>query len=83
MRKTLAANEVITFDTLGTRVNLALLEGDILFKTESAITGAEDEEAYVLNESVRTVSVFTANLGNKAFYIKAGAAGAKIQYRME
>lgn len=83
MRKTLAANEVISFDTLGTRTNIAVLEGNILFKTESAITGDADEEAYVLNEDVRTVSLFTANLGNKKVYIKAGTAGAKIQYRTE
>jgi hypothetical protein len=83
MRKTLTAGQEISFTTNAFTINLAIVSGDILYKRDSAITGASDEKAYALNEDLRTDSIFTGNASPKTIHIKAGASGAVIQYREE
>lgn len=81
MRKTLVANETLQVESIGSHINMALISGDITYKIgDNAIP---DAEADVLNEDVRTDRIWTANLTNKTIFIKAGTAGATIQYRLE
>lgn len=82
MRKVLAANETLTIAVSTTdyaleKCLIALLEGDIQYRTDQAV-GVADADAFVLNEDVRTDTITARNV-----YIKAGASGATIQYRVE
>lgn len=83
MRKTLTANQAISFAASGTRVLFCLISGDVKYKPDSAVTGDSDEAAYVLDESARTDGYYIGNKPETTFHIKAGASGANIQYRVE
>lgn len=82
-RLTMTAGQTTTVTTSKQTINIAVLSGNILYKVGSAVVDANDPDAFVLNEDVRTDSFNTGTNSAKTFHILAGSAGATIQYRTE
>lgn len=79
MYKVLAANEELTLDTKeSSTLLLARFEGEIQYSVGKPI----DISSWKLNATIST-DVVSLRYPNDPVYIKAGAAGATIQYRLE
>lgn len=86
MKKTLAANETLNIpidqdDIDGdTIIHLAIVSGSVEYSINETAT---DEESYVLNEDIRTDSIYLGDGRVQNIFVKAGAQGAVFQYRQE